>query len=394
MYDVIVIGLGGMGSAIAYHLARRGRQVLGLDRFTPPHGFGSSHGRSRIIRKAYYEDPVYVPLVLRAYELWRALEQDFGETLLVQTGGLMIGRPESRLVAGTLASAQQHGLPCQVLSAEDMRRRFPAFRLGSDQVAVHEEAAAVLFPERCVEAHLRLGRRAGAELRFDEPVETWEAGASSVSVRTASGRYEAQRLVLAAGPWNPDLLGPELPLVVERKVSFWFRPAAQPEWFEEGFPVFLWELDDGRMLYGLPGLQGEGVKVAFHYGGETGHPDRLPRDVRPDEVEALREVLRHRLPGLDGEPLRAATCLYTNTPDRHFVLGVHPAHPAVVVAGGGSGHAFKFCPAIGEAVADLVEGKKRPDLAPFDPRRLSKRRRVAIPEAQYPVPPHAGGVSR
>ncbi|HEY8394571.1 MAG TPA: N-methyl-L-tryptophan oxidase [Thermaerobacter sp.] len=370
MYDVIVIGLGGMGSAIAYHLARRGRRVLGLDRFTPPHDFGSSHGRSRIIRQAYFEHPAYVPLVLRAYELWRALEKDAGEELLVETGGLMIGTPDSEVVAGTTESAQQHGLSYRMLSPEDVGRWFPAFRLEPDEVAVYEESAGVLFPERCVEAHLRLARQAGAELRFGEPVESWVAGDSSVSVRTSSGRYQAERLVLAAGPWNPDLLGMELSLEVERQVSCWFRPAERPEWFEERFPIFVWQLDGERALYGLPGLQGEGIKVGFHHGGETGHPDRLSREVGSADVEPLREVLRRRLPLLDGEPERAAVCFYTNTPDKHFLLGVHPQHAPVVIAGGCSGHAFKFCPVIGEAVADLVEGKERRDLALFDPRRL------------------------
>ena len=373
MYDVIVIGLGGMGSAIAYHLARRGHRVLGLDRFAPPHDRGSSHGRSRIIRQAYYEDPVYVPLVLRAYELWQALARDAGEELLVETGGLMIGAPDSEIVAGSTESARQHGLAYRMLSPEDVGRWFPAFRLEPHEVAVYEEAAGVLFPERCVAAHLRLAQKAGAELRLEEAVESWVAGESSVSVRTSQGRYQAERLVLAAGAWNPDLLDLPLPLQVERQVSVWFRPAERPEWFEANFPVFVWDLDGQRAFYGLPGLQGEGIKVGFHHGGQVGHPDRLPREVTPADVEPLREVLRRRLPLLDGEPERAAVCFYTNSPDHHFVVGPHPRHPRVVIAGGFSGHGFKFCPVIGEAVADLVDGKERKDLAVFDPRRLLAR---------------------
>lgn len=370
MYDVIVVGLGGMGGAIAYHLARRGRRVLGLDRLAPPHDAGSSHGKSRIIRQAYYEDPAYVPLVLRAYELWEALERDSGETLLVKTGGLMIGAPDSPIVAGSTESARRHGLKYRMLSPEDVGRWFPAFRLEPHEVAVYEEEAGVLFPERAVAAHLRLARAAGAELRLDEPVESWVAGSDSVSVRTPAGRYQAERLVLAAGAWNPRLLGGAFPLEVERQVSLWFRPAERPEWFEEHLPVFIWDRGPEPALYGLPGLEGEGVKVGLHHGGQVGDPDRLPRQVTEDDVEPVRRLLARRMPLLDPEPVQASVCLYTNTPDRHFLVGTHPDHPAVVLAAGFSGHGFKFCPAIGEAVADLIEGKARRDLALFDPRRF------------------------
>ena len=370
MYDVIVVGLGGMGGAIAYHLARRGRRVLGLDRFTPPHDAGSSHGRSRIIRQAYFEDPAYVPLLLRAYELWEALAKDAGETLLVKTGGLMIGTPDSAIVAGSTESARRHGLSYRMLSPEDVGRWFPAFRLEPHEVAVYEEAAGVLFPEKTVAAHLRLAQAAGAELRFGEPVESWVAGDGSVSVRTPQGRYQAERLVLAAGAWNPGLLGGTFPLEVERQVSLWFRPAERPDWFEDHFPIFVWDRGDEPALYGLPGLEGEGIKVGLHHGGLRGDPDALSREVTPADVEPVQRLLARRLPLLDPEPQRAAVCLYTNTPDLHFLVGPHPDHPAVLLAGGFSGHGFKFVPVIGEAVADLVEGKARPDLALFSPARF------------------------
>lgn len=374
MYDVIVVGLGGMGGAVAYHLARRGRRVLGLDRLAPPHDAGSSHGMSRIIRQAYFEDPAYVPLLLRAYELWEALERDAGETLLVKTGGLMIGTPDSAIVAGSTESARRHGLQYRMLSPEDVGRWFPAFRLEPHEVAVYEEAAGVLFPEKTVAAHLRLARAAGAELRLNEPVESWVAGPSSVSVRTTAGRYQAERLVLAAGAWNPRLLGGFFPMEVERQVSLWFRPAERPDWFGEHFPVFIWDRGAEPALYGLPGLNGEGIKVGLHHGGQLGDPDRLSREVTAADIEPVQRLLARRLPLLDPEPERAAVCLYTNTPDLNFLVGPHPDQPAVLLAAGFSGHGFKFGPVIGEAVADLVEGKDRPDLALFDPGRYRPER--------------------
>lgn len=358
-FDVIVLGLGAMGSAAACHLARRGARVLGLDRFAPPHANGSSSGRSRIIREAYFEHPAYVPMVQRAYELWEALGRDSGRRLLLRTGGLMIGPPDGTLVTGALLSARTHGLQHEVLSTAELRQRHPALRPDEGMVAVWEPRAGVLFPEACVRAHLDQAVRAGATLAFDEPALAWSATRDGVEVRTGKGRYGAGKLLVACGAWTAGLL-PELglPLVAQRQVQLWFEPleCGEPEAFSPGrFPVFIWEDEPGRFIYGFPEL-GDGVKVARHHEGESADPASVRREVTDDDVRPMRTVLERLIPGANG-PLRdSAVCLYTNAPDSHFVLDVHPAHAHVLVASPCSGHGFKFASALGETMADLLLG--------------------------------------
>lgn len=372
-FDVVIVGLGAMGSAAAYHLARRGQRVLGLDRFTPPHCFGSSHGQTRFIREAYFEHPLYVPLVQRAYERWSELEQEVGRPLLRQTGGLMIGHPDGVLVTGAQHSAQVHHLPHEVLTATEVRRRFPAFHPADEMVAVWEPRAGILFAEACIEAHLEMARRHGAVLQFEEPVTRWEVDTEGIQVITPKGRYQARWLLLTAGAWIsrlvPDLA---LPLTVERQVLFWFELAAHSEHFEPNrCPIYMWEYAADRFFYGFPNL-GEGVKVARHHEGEATDPDSVRREVGPEEVEAMRALLRRFLPDVVG-PLRAtAVCLYTNTPDYHFLIDAHPAYPQVLIVSPCSGHGFKFAGAIGEILAELLtEGRTSFDLGFFRLERLS-----------------------
>jgi sarcosine oxidase len=375
-FDVIVVGLGAMGSAAAYHLVRRGRRVLGLDRFTPPHTLGSSHGQTRIIREAYFEDPRYVPLVQRAYELWTALERDAGGRLLLETGGLMIGRPDSGVVRGATRSAETHGLRHERLDAAEVRRRFPALRPDDDMVAVWEPRAGILFPEACVEAHLTMARRHGAALRYDEPVLRWEADGGGVRVVSAQGTYAASHLVLSAGSWMTSLL-PDLalPLTVERQPLYWFEPLRGAAHFTpERLPIHLWEHAPQRYLYGFPDL-GDGVKVARHHEGRPTDPDAVDREVHAEEVEAMRGLVRRFLPDANGPLRSAAVCLYTNTPDDHFLIDRHPAHAHVLIASPCSGHGFKFASAIGEALAERVtDGRTRSDLSLFGWRSPVSRR--------------------
>ena len=366
-HDVLIAGLGAMGSATAYHLSRRGRRVCGFDRYAPPHTMGSSHGQSRIIRQAYFEDPVYVPMVLRAYELWRELERESDMPLLLETGGLMIGRPDSELVAGARASAQQYGLEHEVLDASEISRRFPALSPEPHMVAVYEPRAGILFPEACVGAHLSRARACGAQFHPDEPVLSWQAGASGVSVSTPGGLYTADLLIITAGSWAGQLLADlEPPLTVERQVAFWFDPKSSRDRFlPEHCPIQLWQLDDGRFAYSFPDL-GSGVKVACHHEGISGSPDTLVRDVSEDEVEAIRPFLRRYLPDADGAFRSAAACLYTNTPDEHFWIDRHPLHANVLIASPCSGHGFKFASVIGEVLADLaMHGTAAFDLSRF-----------------------------
>jgi sarcosine oxidase len=370
-YDVLVVGLGAMGSAAAWQLARRGLRVLGVDRFVPPHSLGSSHGRSRMIREAYFEHPLYVPLVQRAYQAWAALEAASGSRLLTITGGLMIGLPNGGLVAGARQSALGHGLPFEELSGNETRQRFPAFQLAPGEVALREPRAGVLDPEACITVALNQAGGLGAELHYGETVRGWEPTGRGVRVETDRGNYGATRLVLAAGAWMAGSL-PKITqgLTVERQVMFWLSPAAHPEHFTPtGFPVFIWEWTAGRYLYGFPDF-GTGVKVARHHEGEAAAPDDGRRPVDAGEEAEFRRLLAERLPDANGRLLETAVCLYTNAPDGHFVLDFHPECPEVIVASPCSGHGFKFASAIGGIVADLVlEGSTSFDLTPFRIRR-------------------------
>jgi sarcosine oxidase len=366
-YDVVVVGLGAMGSAAAFQLARQGRKVLGLDRFTPPHPFGSSHGETRIIREAYFEHPLYVPLVRRAYQLWAELEQASDRNLLRITGGLMIGRPDGVLVGGARRSAEQHALPHQILTAPEVRSRFPALRPAQDMVAVWEPRAGILFPEACVSAHLALSQTHGATLRYDEPVTNWRSDDDGVFVVTAKGQYRARQLLLTAGSWIRSLV-PELnlPFTVERQVVYWFAPRADSGNFAPSrCPIHLWETTPREFFYGFPDF-GHGVKVAVHHGGELTDPERLRREVAPGEVAAIRELVRRFVPDADGALHSSSVCMYTNTPDEHFWIDRHPEHAQVLIASPCSGHGFKFSPVIGEVLADLlISGQSRFDLGEF-----------------------------
>lgn len=371
--DVIVLGLGGMGSAAAAHLSARGARVLGLEQFTPAHSLGSSHGDTRVIRQAYFEHPAYVPLLLRAYALFDELDHD-DPGLFVRTGGVMMGTADSATVVGSLASARQWGLAHELLDAAAIRARFPTFAPADDVVAVFEAMAGFVRPERTVRAHLRRAAAAGADLRFTEPAVSWTATPGRVTVRTARGRYDADRLVITPGAWAPHMLADlELPLNVQRQVLHWFAPIGGVTPFVRQ-PVFVWQSDPHHQLYGFPAVDGPdgGAKVAFFRGGAPADPDRLDRTVHPAEVDTMTAHLRRYLPTLAGPHLRAVACMYTTTPDEHFVVGTHPEHPNVVVAAGFSGHGFKFVPVVGEVLAELtLDGVTRHPIDLFDPGRFA-----------------------
>jgi sarcosine oxidase len=379
-FDVIVAGLGAMGSATAYHLALRGRRVLGLDRWAPGHTFGSSHGDSRIIREAYFEHPMYVPILRRAYELWRELEARSGESLLHETGGLMIGPLDGELVTGALRSAAEFGIAHDVFSAADVRARYPAFHLQTDEVAVLDRRAGYLDPDGCNAAHLRVAADAGATLRFNEPIRSWVASDGGVHVQTPAGSYAADHLVLSVGARTPQLVGDaRLPLTVERQMLFWLEPDRSDTRFDpSSFPVYLYQYEEGSgfsWCYGFARLP-RGIKAAVMHQGEIVlDPDAVRRTVSDGEVEPLRRALSTLLPDLARAPLRdSAVCLFTNTPDLHFVIDVHPDHPRVIVSSACSGHGFKFASAIGEIQADLVTaGRSRFDLGAFCATRFRER---------------------
>jgi sarcosine oxidase len=385
-YDVIVAGVGGMGSATCWQLARRGQRVLGLERFDIPHAMGSSHGQNRIIRLAYFEHTSYVPLLRRAFELWREAETLFGERLLFVTGGIDAGSESGRIVAGSLASCQEHDLPHEVLSARELAQRFPGWQLPAGIVAVHQPDAGFVASERAIVAHTALARNAGADIRAREALLGWRlTGAGTVEVTTTRGRYEAERLVLSTGAWIadhvPELAGKAVP---ERQALGWFRPL-EPEHFRLGhFPVGLVESGD-RPAYVFPEWGIPGFKIGvYHHLGETGHADVLSREPNDTDEAVLREAIRRFFPSANGPTMSLRCCLFTNTADEHFVIDTLPDAPQVIVASPCSGHGYKFAGVMGEVLADLATGATpRLDLSLFRLDRL--RHAEALRTARDPV---------
>jgi sarcosine oxidase len=364
-YDVIVVGLGAMGSASVYQLAARGARVLGIEAFTPGHELGSSGGLTRIIRLAYFEHPSYVPLLKAAWAHWPQLEAEADDELLRVTGGLYIGRRGSAVLEGSLLSAQTHGLAHELMDADESRRRFRVLDIDADMQTLHEPLAGILFPHRCIAAQLRLAERAGAELHFEERVTGWSAdgaGSGGVTVTTDRGSYTAAKAVVAVGAWLGKLV-PELglPLLVERNPLFWFEPTAGRELFgPDRLPVWILELDEEHAFYGFPalpeskGTPAQGAKVARHHGGRAVDPDSVDRAANDEDELVVRSFLGRYMPLANGERLDARVCMYTNTPDFNFVLDFHPDDERVVIASPCSGHGFKFSNVIGSICADLA----------------------------------------
>jgi sarcosine oxidase len=367
-FDVAIVGLGAMGSASAAALAQHGARVIAFDQIVPPHTLGSSHGHTRIIREAYYEHPLYVPLVRRAYDLWAELESESQTPLIVRTGGLMVGPESGPLVRGALASARAHGIPFEMLDARSIEQRFPAYRAKTNWMGLLEHRAGMLFPERCVDALLARARHNGAVLRLDERVTAWTQSNTGVTLHSASGQYGADRLVVAAGPWLPglrDALGVTLPLEIERQLSHWFEPRSPGDsrFRSPQCPVGLWETGDD-VFATLPDT-GQGVKCGMHHAGAPTTPAEVDRTVSAAENESARQLLEQVMPGAGGRLLDSRVCLYTNTPDRHFIIDWLQGGRVLVVSPC-SGHGFKFAIAIGEIVSQLVlEERTWLDLAPF-----------------------------
>jgi sarcosine oxidase len=375
VYDAVVVGLGAMGSAALYQLSRRGKRVLGLEAFAPGHQLGSWHGESRVIRMAYYEHPNYVPLLRRAYELWREVEQDSGEDLLTVTGGLMIGTPESELVDGSLRSAQQHGLEYEMLPAHEVQRRYPAFHLQADEVALWEPRAGFLRPERCVASFVRGAQAAGADAHYGEPVRAWQVAATGVEIQTSSGAYLADQVVFACGARMSGVLRDTIPpITAERIPLFWMQPTEPDLFARPRLPIYLWEVGAGDHFYGFPHVEWPGVKVARHHSGEYCDPDRVERAVTSEDERRLRSAIGERIPALNGAVVSSLVCLYENSPDGHFLIDRLPTCPNVIYAGGFSGHGFKFASVVGEILADLVtRDRATPDADFLRAERLGAR---------------------
>jgi len=354
-YDAIVLGTGGVGSAALFELARRGQRVLGLDRFPIAHDRGSSHGSTRLIRQTYFEHPDYVPLVLRAYERWAALEGLRDEPLFHETGLLQIGPAAGEVLTGVRESARQHGLEIDELDPQEVRARFPQFTSPLPLAGVFERRAGCLHVEACVRAHLEEALRLGAEHRENCTVRSWRATGTGIVVETDHEPFTAARLIISAGPWASQVLAElGLPLIVRRKSVFWYRAPAEQFGYESQFPAFLVE-DPAGLFYGFPSFDGTGLKVAEHSGGRVvDDPLTIDREIDHEEERRIRSFLGNYLPGVSRTRTRHSVCMYTLSPDSHFIVDRHPTCPAVVLCAGLSGHGFKFTSVLGEALADLA----------------------------------------
>ncbi len=374
-YDVIVVGVGGMGSATVYQLAKRGARVLGLERFDVPHDRGSSHGVNRIIRLAYYEDPSYVPLLRRSYELWRELERDTDEQILFVTGSVDAGPEDNEVFRGSYESCLEHGIPHEVLNHSELRERFPGYRLPKGHYALYQEEGGFLLSERCIVNHVMFAQSLGAEVRARERVLDWRAADNHVTVRTDRGSYEAGALVVTAGAWASTLVpGLGENARAERQVLGWFQPRALELFSPQRFPVFNLMVDEGR-YYGFPAYGTPGFKIGrYHHLDEQVDPDAVDREVHAADEDILRACVSRYFPEANGPTMALKTCLFTNSPDEHFIIGAHPEHHNVSFAAGFSGHGYKFCSVVGETLAELATlGETRHPVKLFDPARYLGR---------------------
>lgn len=375
IYDVAVVGLGGMGSAALAHCAARGVRAIGIEQFDPVHDLGASSGKTRIIRQAYFEDPAYVPLLLRAYELWRSLEARSGYDLLRITGLLMAGGEQSDVIAGSTQAARTYDLPVDYLTAGDMRKRYPALRVSDGEVGVYEREGGAVFPERAIRAHLDLAADSGAQTRFGVAMRSWKSASSHVTLDLTDGtQVHARSLILTMGPWFASAMREAgVAIEVQRNVQLWFDPESR-DYDAGAFPAFLIERDGlPAPLYGFPDF-GDGVKAAFHGFGAVTTPQDLDRGIDPvRDVKLLADALESWMPGAAGRLREGKVCMYALTPDRHFVIDRDPRDARVILCGGFSGHGYKFAAVVGEIASQLViDGGTAHDIAFLSLRRFAQ----------------------
>jgi sarcosine oxidase len=385
-FDTIVVGLGAMGSAAVYQLAKRGNKVLGLDRFSPPHANGSYHGESRIIRQAIGEGEEYVPLVLRSYELWREIEKATGRKLLTITGGLTLESQNSEGVLHgrrdfldeAIRCAEKFNIRHEIFETADIRKRYPQFAV-TDERAYFEYETGFLRPELCIEAQLHLARKHGAVIQTNEMiVSVGSRGDSGVTVQASHGTYSAERVIISAGPWIARFLPTAYAHLfkVYRQVMYWFdiREDCRSTFAAPGSPIFIWIFAKGGEFgfYGFPTLDGKTIKIATEQFTVITDPDHVQRGVSMEEKQSMyKDYVQGRLPGISDRCGTAASCLYTTTPDSNFVIDVHPDNDRIMIASPCSGHGFKHSAAIGEALAEqVIDGKSAIDISSFSMKRF------------------------
>lgn len=384
-FDTIVLGLGAMGSAAVYQLAKRGSRVLGIDQFSPPHNYGSTHGESRIIRQAIGEGEAYTPLVLRSYELWREIERETGKELLTITGGLILETQQSAATMHargnffdqTMGCAEKFHIPHEILEPKDLRKRYPQFAVTNER-GYFEYGAGYLRPELCVEAHLSLAKHLGATLKTNERVLAADPDGSSIAVKTDRSVYQADRLVVAAGPWIAQFLKPAHAqfFKVYRQVMYWFRinSGSESAFSPKTFPIFIWVFEKGGHIgfYGFPALDGKSIKVATEQYASVTSPDKVDRVISAEEKQSMyKDTIHGRLPGVSNQCEAAVSCLYTTTPDSNFVIDFYPGNDRILIASPCSGHGFKHSAAIGEVISELIlDGRSKIDISRFSMKRF------------------------
>jgi sarcosine oxidase len=362
-WDAIILGCGTMGSAAAYELSRTGRRVLALDRAAPPHDLGSHHGRVRMFRTSYYEHPAYIPWLRRSLDAWRSMGSQFGAPLIETCGALYMGRPDSELISGCLLAIETHGLEHERLTSAELRARFPLFDLPADYVGLLEKDAGFIYCERAVEAMIALAKRRGAEVRPNAAALTWKSDGERVLVRTHSGEHAAKNLVICAGAWAGEVLRDiGIRLEVTRQVQGWLTPADPGPFLR--LPCWAIDPGDGSLFYGFPALSLDGaaeVKLARHAPSTPTTAAGVDRSARADEAEDFMPLVRRYLPSLAAAPVRTSVCLYTNSPDGHYLIDRHPRHANVVFGAGFSGHGFKAAPAVAELIGSLLQRHDHPE---------------------------------
>lgn len=375
-YDVIVVGVGGMGSAACYHLAKRGLRVLGLEQFNIPHALGSSHGITRIIRLGYYEHPSYTPLLRRAFELWRDLQAKVDERLLYETGSIDAGASGELTFEGSLSACKLHNLPYEILNSAQVEKRFPAYKLPKEIMSVFQPDGGFLLPERCIVSHVTAAQDLGARIQAREEVLEWSVQPNGVRLLSDQGTYEAEQIIFTAGAWTGQLIK-EMGMFtkVERQVLGWFQPLQKGLFNPEKFPVFNLQVPEGR-YYGLPEYSVPGFKLGrYHHLDEEILPQNLSQLCTKADQSALRDFVAKYFPMGNGPTMALAPCMFTNTLDEHFIIDEHPSHSQVLIMSPCSGHGFKFCSVMGEIAADLVQARKtQHDISLF---RLKKGREFA-----------------
>jgi sarcosine oxidase len=387
VFNTIVIGVGGMGSAACYQLAKRGQRVLGLEQYDIPHDMGSSHGYTRIIRLAYYEHPSYVMLLKRAYELWDEIQRHAGEQIFYKTGSIDAGPADSWVFKGSLRSSVEHSLEHEVLTGQEMSARWPGYRLPHDIMGLYQPDGGFIVPERAIVSHVNAAMALGAEIHGREQVLGWEPRGDGVRVITDRAEYEADSLIFTGGAWSHDLLpflkGLSIP---ERQVLAWLQPERPTLFQPSTFPVFNLLVEEGR-FYGFPIFGVPGFKFGkYHHFEESVDPYDYPREATLEDEEMLRDFAARYFPDAAGPTMTLKACMFINSPDNHFIIDLHPDYPQVSYATGFSGHGFKFASVIGEIMADLAERQQtRHDIGLFALDRLTGQLSALSERRRYPV---------